>query len=104
MFYLEHILQGFVLTILMPTLFIATTMGFASLIESKWLSYTVTCVIAFLGSGLLFFGMLYYRLKKHFIFFQIRSLLGAVAINLSCICLVKFILGTLCLLLILSLS
>lgn len=69
MFYLEHILQGFVLTILMPTLFIATTMGFASLIESKWLSYTVTCVIAFLGSGLLFFGMLYYRLKKHFIFF-----------------------------------
>ena len=69
MFYLEHILQGFVLTILMPTLFIATIMGFASLIENKWLSYTVTCVIAFLGSGLLFFGMLYYRLKKHFIFF-----------------------------------
>ncbi|MGO2384730.1 MAG: hypothetical protein ACTH5F_03540, partial [Pseudolactococcus laudensis] len=53
MFYLEHILQGFVLPILMPTLFIATIMGFASLIENKWLSYTVTCVIAFLGSGLL---------------------------------------------------
>lgn len=69
MFYLEHILQGFVLTVLMPTLFIATIMGFASLIGSKWLSYTVTGIIAFMGSGLLFFGMLYYRLKKHFIFF-----------------------------------
>ncbi|GAB2022159.1 hypothetical protein RyT2_12330 [Pseudolactococcus yaeyamensis] len=68
-FYLPHILQGFVLTILMPALLTALIIGFASFIGRKWLCYSITLVFALLGSGVLFLGTLYYRLEKHFIFF-----------------------------------
>ncbi|GAB2021409.1 hypothetical protein RyT2_04830 [Pseudolactococcus yaeyamensis] len=73
MFYLEHVLQGFVLTILMPTFLVITIMGFASFIEINWFSYTVTFVIAFVGSSLLFFSSLCYRIEKHFNFFPDKT-------------------------------
>lgn len=69
MFYLEHISQGFVLTVLIPTILIVLLIGVASLIDSKWLCYGISLVIAFFGSGMLFMGLLYYRAEKHFIFF-----------------------------------
>lgn len=79
MFHLEYILQGFLLTVLTPTLLIAAIIGFASFIETKWLRYTVTLMISFLSSSLLFLSLLYYRVQNYFIFFpnQVSDLSSA---------------------------
>lgn len=69
MFYLNHIFQGFLLTILMPALLIAMFLGFASFIRNKWLYYGVSLVVVGVGSGLLLLDLLYYRARTHFIFF-----------------------------------
>ncbi|GHU35427.1 hypothetical protein FACS1894193_00910 [Bacilli bacterium] len=68
MFYLEHILQGFLLTVLMPVLLIAVLMGFASFIRDKQFYQSTLIGIACFGSSLLFLGLLYYRVEKHFVF------------------------------------
>lgn len=68
-FYLDYVLQGFVLTILTPALFTAILMGFASFIRKQWLYYCISTGVSLIGSSLLFMGLMYYRLQTHFIFF-----------------------------------
>ncbi|WP_162930847.1 hypothetical protein [Lactococcus allomyrinae] len=68
-FYLDYVLQGFVLTILTPALFTAILMGFASFIRKQWLYYCISTGVSLIGSALLFMGLMYYRLQTHFIFF-----------------------------------
>ncbi|GHU43507.1 hypothetical protein FACS1894193_10450 [Bacilli bacterium] len=74
MFYLEHILQGFLLTVLLPAFLMTALMGFASFIDNKWLCYIMLLVVAAVEGSILFLGILYYRLEKNFIFFPNKVL------------------------------